>query len=295
MKGIVLAGGLGTRLYPMSSVINKQLLPIYDKPMIYYPIATLMLAGIREILIISTPKEMSKYQTILGNGKRIGVEFSYIMEKKPKGIAQAFILGERFIGTDNVCFILGDNLFYGYELTRILAKARRIKNGAVVFGYWVKNPERYGVIEFDENVRAIGIEEKPRMPKSHYAVPGLYFYDNQVIEIAKNIKPSSRGELEITDVNMQYLKDGKLRVELINRGIAWFDTGTPESLLDAANFVATIEKRWGMKIACLEEVAYRKGFINKKQLEKVTLELPNSSYKDYLIRNLSSLLNPSPV
>lgn len=288
MKGIVLAGGLGTRLYPMSSVINKQLLPIYDKPMIYYPIATLMLAGIREILIISTPKEISKYQTILGNGKRIGVKFSYIMEKKPKGIAQAFILGERFIGTDNVCFILGDNLFYGYELTRILAKARRIKNGAVIFGYWVKNPARYGVIEFDAHGKPAGIEEKPQSPKSHYAVPGLYFYDNQVIEIAKNIKPSSRGELEITDVNMQYLKEGKLRVELISRGIAWFDTGTPESLLDASNFVATIEKKWGMKIACLEEVAFRKGFINKKQLKKVILDLPNSSYKDYLLRNISS-------
>lgn len=287
MKGIILAGGAGTRLYPSTSVITKQLLPVYDKPMIYYPLSTLMLAGIRDILIISTPEDTPKYEAILGDGHKLGMTFTYKVQERPEGIAQAFIIGEDFIGTDNVCLILGDNLFYGHGLPHVLKKAGQLVEGAIIFGYWVKDPERYGVIEFDQCGQALSIEEKPNKPKSNYAVPGLYFYDNQVVQIARNLNPSARGELEITDVNIEYLKQGKLRVELIGRGTAWLDTGTPESLLDAANFIATIEKRQGLKIACIEEVAYRMGFINKGQLEKLIEELPRSTYRDYLMMLVS--------
>ncbi len=283
MKGIILAGGAGTRLYPSTSVTSKQLLPIYDKPMIYYPLSTLMLAGIKEVMIISTPEDTPKYEAILGDGHKIGMTFSYKVQERPEGIAQAFILGEEFIGSDNVCLILGDNVFYGHGLPQILSKAGQLSEGAVVFGYWVNDPERYGVVEFDENGKVLSIAEKPRQPKSNYAVPGLYFYDNQVVQIAKDLKPSDRGELEITDVNMEYLRQGKLRAELVGRGTAWLDTGTPESLLDAANFIATIEKRQGLKIACIEEVAFRMGYIAKKQLEELIGQLPRSLYRDYLM------------
>lgn len=283
MKGIILAGGAGTRLYPSTSVTSKQLLPIYDKPMIYYPLSTLMLAGIKEVLIISTPEDIPKYEAILGDGRKIGMSFSYKVQERPEGIAQAFILGEEFIGGDNVCLILGDNVFYGHGLPEILRKAGQLTEGAIVFGYWVNDPERYGVVEFDENGKVLSIEEKPKRPRSNYAVPGLYFYDNQVVQIAKDLKPSDRGELEITDVNMEYLRQGKLKVELVGRGTAWLDTGTPESLLDAANFIATIEKRQGLKIACIEEVAFRMGYIAKKQLEELIEQLPRSLYREYLM------------
>ncbi|HBT20545.1 MAG TPA: glucose-1-phosphate thymidylyltransferase [Peptococcaceae bacterium] len=282
MKGIILAGGSGTRLYPSTSVISKQLLPVYDKPMIYYPLSTLMLAGIRDILIISTPEDTPKYEAILGDGHRIGMNFSYKVQERPEGIAQAFIIGEEFIEKDNVCLILGDNIFYGHGLPEVLRKAAQLKEGAVIFGYWVKDPQRYGVIEFDEKGKVLSIEEKPENPKSNYVVPGIYFYDNQVVQIARSLKPSARGELEITDVNMEYLRRGKLKVELIGRGIAWLDTGTPESLLDAANFIATIEKRQGLKISCIEEVAYRMGYINKEQFAALIEEMPQNSYRDYL-------------
>jgi len=284
MKGIILAGGLGTRLYPSTSVISKQLLPVYDKPMIYYPLSTLMLAGIRDILIISTPEDTPKYEAILGDGHKIGMNFSYKVQERPEGIAQAFIVGEEFIGSDSVCLILGDNVFYGHGLPDVLRKAAQLTEGAIIFGYWVKEPHRYGVIEFDKNGRALSIEEKPKNPKSNYAVPGLYFYDNQVVEIAKNLKPSARGELEITDVNKEYLKRGKLKVELIGRGTAWLDTGTPDSLLEAASFIAAIEKRQGLKIACIEEVAYRMGYITRDQFASLVEEIPNnSSYREYLV------------
>lgn len=283
MKGIILAGGSGTRLYPSTSMISKQLLPIYDKPMIYYPLSTLMLAGIKEVLIISTPQDIAKYEELLGDGKRLGIQFSYIAQERPEGIAQAFILAEEFIGMDNVCLILGDNVFYGHGLPQVLSNVGKLEDGATVFGYWVRDPERYGVIEFDDNMRAISIEEKPKQPKSSYAVPGLYFYDNRVVEIARNLKPSARGELEITDVNMEYLKEGKLSVQLIGRGTAWLDTGTPESLLDAASFIAAIEKRQGLKVSCIEEIAYRMGYINKEQLEQAIEKLPKSTYRDYLM------------
>lgn len=284
MKGIILAGGAGTRLYPSTSVISKQLLPVYDKPMIYYPLSTLMLAGIREVLIISTREDIPKYQAILESGEKIGMRFSYRIQERPEGIAQAFIIGEDFIGDESVCLILGDNVFYGHGLPQILKQAGKIQDGAIVFGYWVKDPERYGVIEFDQEGKALSIEEKPQKPKSNYAVPGIYFYDQQVVQIAKNLKPSARGELEITDLNMVYLRQGTLKVQLIGRGTAWLDTGTPESLLDASNFIATIEKRQGLKIACIEEIAYRMGYINEEELGALVDSLPKSYYREYLMQ-----------
>lgn len=284
MKGIILAGGVGTRLYPSTSVISKQLLPVYDKPMIYYPLSTLMLAGIKEVLIISTREDIPKYQAILGDGQKIGMSFSYRIQERPEGIAQAFIIGENFIGDESVCLILGDNVFYGHGLPQILKQAGQIEKGAVVFGYWVKDPERYGVIEFDQGGKALSIEEKPVKPKSSYAVPGIYFYDRQVVQTAKDLKPSARGELEITDLNMVYLQKGELQVQLIGRGTAWLDTGTPESLLDASNFIATIEKRQGLKIACIEEIAYRMGYINVEELGVLVDSLPKSYYRDYLMQ-----------
>lgn len=282
MKGIILAGGAGTRLFPCTISTSKQLLPIYDKPMIYYPLSTLMLAGIRDILIISTPVDTPKFEAILGDGSWIGINLSYRVQEKPGGIAEAFLVGESFIGGDRVCLILGDNIFYGHGITEVLRRARTLKKGALIFGYWVKEPERYGVIEFDTCGAPLGIEEKPQKPKSNYAVPGIYFYDNQVVEITRNLKPSARGELEITDVNRVYLERKQLRIELLGRGIAWLDTGTPDSLLEAANFVATIERRQGMKIACIEEVAYRMGNISREQLRELINNLPKSDYKDYL-------------
>lgn len=282
MKGIVLAGGAGTRLYPCTVSSSKQLLPIYDKPMIYYPLSTLMLAGIRDILVISTPEDTPKYKNVLGDGENLGINLSYEIQETPGGIAQAFLVGEQFIGADGVCLVLGDNVFYGHGLIKILQNAAQLDEGAIIFGYWVKDPQRYGVVEFDADGQALSIEEKPKAPKSNYAVPGIYFYDNEVVDIAKNLKPSARGELEITDVNLEYLNRGILTVEILGRGTAWLDTGTPDSLLDAANFIAAIEKRQGLKIACLEEVAYRMGFIDKEKLLEAINILPSSTYRDYL-------------
>jgi glucose-1-phosphate thymidylyltransferase len=282
MKGIILAGGAGTRLNPLTKPISKQLIPIYDKPMIYYPLSTLMLAGIRDILIISTPQDLPKFIDLFEDGKQIGLNFSYKEQPKPEGIAQAFIIGEKFIGNDSVCLILGDNLFYGHSLSKTLQNMAQLTEGAFVFGYWVTDPQRYGIVEFNEKMEAIGIEEKPKIPKSNYAVPGLYLYDNKVVEISKNLKPSARGELEITDVNIEYLKRKKLKVELLGRGYAWLDTGTPDSLLDASNYIATIERRQGLKIGCIEEVAYRMNYIDNEQLENIINQLPNNDYRDYL-------------
>ncbi len=279
-KGIVLAGGAGTRLYPLTLVASKQLQPIYDKPMIYYPVSTLMRAGVNEILIISTPQDTPRFENLLGDGRRLGVKFSYAVQAEPKGIAQAFLVGEDFIAKDSVSLILGDNLFYGkMGLSRVFGE---FNGGARVFGYPVTDPERYGVVEFDQTGKAIGIEEKPEKPKSNYAVPGLYLYDNKVVEITRNMKPSARGELEITDVNVEYLRRGELMVEKLERGIAWLDTGTHMSLLEASHFIGTLEARQGLKIACLEEVAYRKGFIDRGQMAKVIEDTPKSSYRDYL-------------
>ncbi|MEJ2520782.1 MAG: glucose-1-phosphate thymidylyltransferase RfbA [Desulfuromonadales bacterium] len=279
-KGIVLAGGAGTRLYPLTLVASKQLQPVYDKPMIYYPIATLMWAGVTEILIISTPEDTPRFAELLGDGRRFGVHFTYAVQPEPKGIAQAFLVGEEFIGDDAVSLILGDNIFYGrMDLNRIFAE---FNGGARVFGYPVTDPQRYGVVEFDADGKAIGIEEKPSRPKSHYAVPGLYLYDHKVVEITRQMKPSARGELEITDVNVAYLQRGELMVEKLERGIAWLDTGTHMSLLEASHFIGTLEARQGLKIACLEEVAYRKGLINRQQMARLIEETPNSSYRDYL-------------
>jgi glucose-1-phosphate thymidylyltransferase len=282
MKGIILAGGAGTRLHPLTKPVSKQLIPIYDKPMIYYPLSTLMLAGIRDILIISTPKDLPKFKELFGDGKEIGLNFSYREQPKPEGIAQAFIIGEEFVGDDSVCLILGDNLFYGHSLSKTMQNVAQLNEGAFIFGYWVSDPQRYGIVEFHAKKEVVSIQEKPKEPKSNYAVPGLYFYDNEVVEIAKNLKPSARGELEITDVNLYYLKRGKLKVELLGRGYAWLDTGTPDSLLDASNYIATIERRQGLKIGCIEEVAYRMGYIDREQLEKVISQLPKNDYSNYL-------------
>ena len=283
MKGIVLAGGKGTRLYPMTKAISKQLLPIYDKPLIYYPISVLLLAGIREILIISTPVDIGDYQDLLGDGSKLGVHFQYKIQETPRGLADAFILGEEFIGDDDVCLVLGDNVFYGQDLTKIVNDARKDLDGAMVFGYPVKDATAFGVVEFDENNRVISIEEKPVKPKSNYAVPGLYFYDNQVIEIAKAVKPSARGEIEITSVNNAYLERGKLKVALMKRGMAWLDTGTPEGMLKAAEFVEAVQARQGFYIACLEEIAWRRGFIDDDQLRAIGKELSMTDYGKYLL------------
>ena len=282
-KGIILAGGSGTRLYPITKGVSKQLLPIYDKPMIYYPLSVLMLAGIREVLIISTPDDIDGFKRLLADGKELGIDISYAVQPSPDGLAQAFIIGEEFIGDSNVCLVLGDNIFYGQGFTPLLRQAVNRQKGATVFGYQVKDPERFGVVAFDENKRAISIEEKPTQPKSNYAVTGLYFYDNDVIEIAKQVKPSDRGEVEITTVNQMYMERGDLNVELLGRGFAWLDTGTHESLLEAAQFVETIEKRQGYKVACLEEIALNNGWLSKQQVAEIGQSMSKNAYGQYLI------------
>ena len=284
MKGIILAGGSGTRLYPITSVISKQMLPVYDKPMIYYPLSVLMLAGIREILIISTPRDLPAFQSLLGDGSSLGLQFSYIEQPAPEGLAQAFILGNKFIGKDPVCMILGDNIFYGHGFGDVLLNTSRLKKGACVFGYYVTDPERYGVVEFDKNRKVVSIEEKPSRPRSNYAVTGLYFYDNTVVRKASSLKPSARGELEITDLNRLYLEEGILEVKLMGRGMAWLDTGTCESLLQAANFIATLEQRQGLKASCIEEIAFKRGFINKDQLIALAEPFKKSQYGKYLLK-----------
>ncbi|MBB3150880.1 glucose-1-phosphate thymidylyltransferase [Paenibacillus endophyticus] len=283
MKGIILAGGSGTRLYPLTKTVSKQLLPIYDKPMIYYPLSVLMLAGIKEFLIISTPEDTERFEKLLGDGSDIGISICYEIQPSPDGIAQAFIIGEKFINNDNVALILGDNIFYGQGFSELLSKVAQRKTGATVFGYQVKDPQRYGVVEFDQHYKAMSIEEKPNRPKSNYAVTGLYFYDHNIVNIAKNIKPSPRGELEITDINSVYLKQGNLNVELLGRGFAWLDTGTHESLMQASHFIETIEKRQGFKIACIEEIAYLKKYIDKDQLFNLGQKLSKNEYGKYLL------------
>ncbi len=283
MKGIILAGGSGSRLYPITRVVSKQLLPVYDKPMIYYPLSVLMLAGIREILIISTPEDLPDFERLFQDGSRLGLNFSYAVQPRPEGLAQAFILGKTFIGDDNVCLILGDNIFYGHNLSDILKRSVRLEKGGRIFGYLVRDPERYGVVEFDRDGNVIGIEEKPEKPKSNYAVPGLYIYDNDVVNIAADIKPSERGELEITDVNMEYLKRGELKVELLGRGFAWLDTGTHEALQQAASYVQAIQERQGLRIASIEEIAFRLGYIDHMQLENLAKDMLKNEYGRYLM------------
>lgn len=288
MKGIILAGGSGTRLYPLTKAVSKQLMPIYDKPMIYYPLSILMLAGINEILVISTPEDTPRFEQLLGDGKDIGISLSYAIQEKPEGLAQAFIIGEEFIGDDSVCLILGDNIFYGSGLSKMMQRAASKEKGATIFGYHVHDPERFGVVEFDSDKKAVSIEEKPKQPKSHYAVTGLYFYDNDVVKIAKSIQPSERGELEITDINKAYLEEGILDVEIMGRGFAWLDTGTHESLLEAGTFIETIEKRQNFKVACLEEIAYRMGYINREQLIELAQPLKKNAYGQYML-NLAEM------
>jgi glucose-1-phosphate thymidylyltransferase len=287
MKGIVLAGGSGTRLYPITRVVSKQLLPVYDKPMIYYPLSVLMLAGIRDILLISTPEDLPQFKRLFGDGSQIGISLSYAEQPKPEGLAQAFVIGKSFIGNDPVCLILGDNIFYGHHLSEILKRAVKLTHGGLIFGYLVKDPERYGVVEFDVNGAVIGIEEKPKKPKSNYAVPGLYIYDNDVVRIAENLKPSARGELEITDVNLVYLRRGELRVELLGRGFAWLDTGTHEALQQAASYVEAIQDRQGLKISCIEEIAYRLGYISREQVNNLALDMMKNGYGEYLMAMIS--------
>jgi glucose-1-phosphate thymidylyltransferase len=284
MKGIILAGGSGTRLYPLTHAISKQMLPVYDKPMIYYPLSVLMLAGIRDILVISTPRDLPGFMNLLGDGSSLGIRFSYKEQQSPDGLAQAFVIGEEFIGNDSVCMILGDNIFYGHGFGETLLKTSELTRGACVFGYYVTDPERYGVVEFDRERRAVSIEEKPIKPRSNYAVTGLYFYDNSVVRKAKSLKPSARGELEITDLNRLYLEEGTLEVRLLGRGMAWLDTGTYESLLQAANFIATLEQRQGLKASCIEEIAFKRGFITREQLLKLAEPFKKSQYGRYLLR-----------
>jgi len=284
MKGIILAGGSGTRLYPVTKSISKQIIPVYDKPMIYYPLSVLMLAGIREILLISTPQDIHLYENLLGDGSTLGIHLHYAIQPSPDGLAQAFIIGEEFVANDNVCMILGDNIFYGFNFSRTLREAAKLEDGAIVFGYYVNDPERYGVAEFDDAGNVLSLEEKPTVPKSNYAVTGLYFYSNDVIQKSKALKPSKRGELEITDLNRLYLEEGRLKVQLMGRGMAWLDTGTHDSLLEASNFIATIENRQGLKVACIEEIAFRYGYINREQLLALAEPLKKNHYGEYLIK-----------